>query len=103
MAWDVQRYADHIGLRNTGIGREDWEEALLRIFRPVENAPCLEVMPCTITDRHRRLLLWYLPHILRPERQVGAPVPNAVRNSERGAEIYVRRSSTVGKCIENQY
>lgn len=68
--WDVQRYADHINLKNTGIGRDDQEEALSRMFKPVENAPTLEVRPCTITDRHRRILLWYLPNILTPERQV---------------------------------
>jgi len=65
----VQRYADHIGLKNTGIGGEQ-EEGLLRMFKPIPDAPCLEVMPCTITDCHGRLLLWYLPNILRPDRQV---------------------------------
>lgn len=78
-AWDVQRYADHIGLKNTGTGREELEEALLRMFKPVENAPSLEVMPCTITDRHGRYLLWYLPNILKPERQVSGPECNALR------------------------
>ena len=70
--WDVQRYADHINLKNTGIGNNDREEALSRMFKPIENAPSLEVMPSTITDRHHRLLLWYLPNILTPERQVNA-------------------------------
>ena len=49
------------------------------MFRPVENAPSLEVMPSTITDLHRRLLLWYLPNILRPERQVNEALGNSYR------------------------
>ena len=78
-AWDVQRYADRINPRNTGIGADHREEALSHMFKPVDNAPALEIMPCTITDRHHRLLLWYLPNILRSERQVNAALCNARR------------------------
>jgi hypothetical protein len=39
-------------------------------FKPLETSPHLEITPCTIADRHGKLLVWYLPNILRPERQV---------------------------------
>jgi hypothetical protein len=46
------------------------QAAMLRSFKPIATDH-LEVNPCTITDRHGKLLVWYLPNILSPERQVG--------------------------------
>jgi hypothetical protein len=66
--WDVRRYADHIGLKYTGIN-DQYEETLQRMFKPLK-VDHLEIAPCIITDRHGHILLWYLPNILRPERQV---------------------------------
>ncbi|KAF8801179.1 hypothetical protein BYT27DRAFT_7115442, partial [Phlegmacium glaucopus] len=47
----------------------DHEEVLQRSFKPLKTTHHLQITPCTITDRHSRMLLWYLPNILRPERQ----------------------------------
>lgn len=66
--WDVRRYADRIGLRYTGIS-DQYEETLQRMFKPLK-VNHFEIAPCIITDRHGHILLWYLPNILRPERQV---------------------------------
>ena len=63
----MRRYADHIGLKYTG--NDVHEEMLQKRFKPLTTGR-LEITPCTITDRHGHLLLWYLPNILRPERQV---------------------------------
>lgn len=66
--WDVRRYADHIGLKYSGMNNE-LEESLRRIFKPLKDSH-LQISPCTIADRHGQVLLWYLPNVLRPERQV---------------------------------
>ena len=65
---DVRRYANHIGLKHSGIS-DDVAEKLQRLFKPLK-ADHLKITPCIITDRHGHILLWYLPNILRPERQV---------------------------------
>lgn len=62
----MRRYADHIGLKYTG--NDVREETLQKSFKPLKTNH-LEITPCTITDRHGQLLLWYLPNILRPERR----------------------------------
>ena len=64
----MRRYADHIGLKYSGLN-DELEESLRRTFKPLEDNR-LQISPCTITDRHGQVLLWYLPNILRPERQV---------------------------------
>jgi hypothetical protein len=56
-------------MRYTGFD-SDREEKLQKNFKPLKNDYYLEIRPCTITDRHGKMLLWYLPNILRPERQV---------------------------------
>lgn len=66
--WDVRRYADHFGVKYPGT-TSDREETMQKRFKPLKTNH-LEITPCTITDRHGRLLVWYLPNILRPERQV---------------------------------
>jgi hypothetical protein len=67
--WDVRRYADRITMKYPGIG-EEFEETMQKSFKPLKTSYHLEVTPCTITDRHGWVLVWYLPNILRPERQV---------------------------------
>jgi hypothetical protein len=42
---------------------------MLKSFKPIYTEH-LEVIPGTITDCHGKLLVWYLPNILSPERQV---------------------------------
>jgi len=65
----VQRYTDHIGIKYAGT-TSDRDETMQRAFKPLETSDHLQITPCTITDRHGQLLVWYLPNILRPERQV---------------------------------
>jgi hypothetical protein len=48
---------------------DNLEEILRKNFKPLK-VNHLEITPCTIADRHGQVLLWYLPNILRPERQV---------------------------------
>lgn len=48
---------------------ENFEGMLRKNFKPLKENH-LELTPCTITDRHGQVLLWYLPNILRPERLV---------------------------------
>lgn len=46
------------------------EEDLLMLFPPVENSVCL-YEPCIITDCEGRILVWYLPGLIGPNRGVG--------------------------------
>ena len=64
----MRRYTDHIGLKYSGMN-DNHEEMLQKTFKPLK-VDHLEITPCTITDRHGQVLLWYLPNVLRPERQV---------------------------------
>ncbi|KAF8816368.1 hypothetical protein BYT27DRAFT_7248436 [Phlegmacium glaucopus] len=66
--WDVRQYADHVGVKFTGI-TTDHEEVLQRSFKPLKKNYHLQIAPCTITDRHGRMMLWYLPNILQLECQ----------------------------------
>lgn len=68
--WDAQRYADHIGLKRNGIS-DDHEAMMLRSFKPIKTDH-LEIKPATITDRHEKLVVWYLPNILYPECRVNS-------------------------------
>jgi hypothetical protein len=68
-SWDARRYADRIGLKHPGTANE-FEDTMQRQFKPLNISHHLEITPCTITDRHGSLLVWYLPNILLPERQV---------------------------------
>src|ERR1700735_5443824 len=72
------------------------------MFKPVENAPSLEVMSCTITDRHHRLLLWYLPHILRPERRVNGALLKCQQILTTAPAFNVKQSSPDKSHFENQ-
>ncbi|KAF8148836.1 hypothetical protein B0H34DRAFT_805257 [Crassisporium funariophilum] len=65
--WDAQRYADLIGPKNNGISG-DQEATMFKSFKPIRTDH-LEITPSTIADRHGKLLVWYLPNILSPERQ----------------------------------
>ncbi|KAF8810593.1 hypothetical protein BYT27DRAFT_7091497 [Phlegmacium glaucopus] len=65
--WDVRRYADHCGVKYLGM-TSDREDIMRNGFKPLKS-DYLEIRPCTITDCHGWMLLWYLPNILRPERQ----------------------------------
>ena len=102
MVWDVQWYVDCINLKNTGIGKDDQEEALSQMFKPIENAPNLKVMPCTITDWHHWLLLWYLPNILRPEHQVNEALFQCLEMLTTTPAINVHWSSPDRSHIENK-
>jgi hypothetical protein len=55
-------------MKYSGIN-DNLDEMLKKIFKPLKDNH-LQITPCTIADRHGQILLWYLPNILRPERQV---------------------------------
>jgi len=42
---------------------------MFKSFKPIRTDH-LEITPSTIADWHGKLLVWYLPNILSPERQV---------------------------------
>lgn len=67
---------------------------MLKSFKPI-HINHLEVNPGTITDCHGKLLVWYLPNILVPERQVRRCniSPACI---DFGLEIHVFRPQTLG-------
>jgi hypothetical protein len=90
----VRRYADHIGLRYTGMN-DNLEETLRKNFKPLKSNH-LEITPCTIADRHGQVLLWYLPNILRQERQVRLKIERFILiNMEVNVGINVYRPQNV--------
>jgi len=66
--WDAVRYSDHIiGRRKIG---EDLEARLKVKFPPLFDDPKLCILPGVVTDKFGKVLVWYLPAILQPARQV---------------------------------
>jgi len=66
--WDMVRYSDHIiGHRKIG---DDLEENLKAKFPPLFVNPKLCILPGIVTDKFGKVLVWYLPAILQPARQV---------------------------------
>jgi len=66
--WDAVRYSDHIiGRRKFG---EDLEAKLKVKFPPLFHDPKLCILPSIVTDKFGKVLVWYLPAILQPARQV---------------------------------
>jgi hypothetical protein len=66
--WDIERYAEHISLRNTGVP-DDFDKLLQSKFEPLAG-DIIRILPLTVADRHGKLLLWYLPGIFTPKRHV---------------------------------
>lgn len=65
----MERYADYIGFRNTGVaGNTDM--ILQSKFEPVKCKTTIVIEPLTVADRHGRMLLWYLPNIFTMKRRV---------------------------------
>jgi hypothetical protein len=67
---------------------------MLKSFKPI-HINHLEVNPGTITDCHGKLLVWYLPNILVPERQV-CRCNISPAWIDFGLEIHVFRPQTLG-------
>ena len=62
------RYADHIiGRRNIGA---DMEAKLKARFPPLTHDSTLHIIPGIVVDKFGKVLVWYLPGILQPARQV---------------------------------
>lgn len=66
--WDIERYAEHITLKNTGI-TNDFDKFLQSKFEPLPDKT-VTLRPRTVADRHGQLLLWYLPGIFTAKRRV---------------------------------
>ncbi len=62
------RYADHIiGRRNIAA---DVEAKLKAKFPPLYQDSTLPIVPGMVVDKFGKVLVWYLPGILQPARQV---------------------------------
>ena len=62
------RYADQIiGRRNIAA---DVECKLKAKFPPLFHDPTLHIVPGIVVDKFGKVLVWYLPGILQPARQV---------------------------------
>jgi hypothetical protein len=69
--WDVERYADVMMGR-----RGDKEAKLKKEFPPLMADPTLSVEPGVIADMFGKIMVWYLPGILHPSRQVSPSYHN---------------------------
>jgi hypothetical protein len=68
VAWDVERYAD---MAKNGVESKQHEK--LRKYFPV--SPLGKISePTTIVDNHGKILVWYLPDIVSPERVVSLQI-----------------------------
>ena len=90
-------------MKYSGI-KDDLEIMLKKTFKPLKDNYHLEITPCTIADRHGQILLWYLPNILRTERQVGFTIHEIIDNASAdvNVEINVCRSQNVGTGIKDE-
>lgn len=68
-SWDASRYCDGIGAAMTGL-QSAAEQKLCQRFRPIYDPPVHAAKPFVITDKHRNGLVWYLPNLISPKRQV---------------------------------
>jgi hypothetical protein len=73
VSWDADRYADALGSRPSGHG-EAVEQAILKSYPidPQNNGRFISD-PCIIPDRNGKILYWYLPDALTPEKEVKTP------------------------------
>jgi hypothetical protein len=66
--WNIVHYADNITGRSK-IG-EEMEKKLMAQYKPIFSEPTLCIEPGIVTDLFGKILVWYLPTILHPRRQV---------------------------------
>ena len=69
-SWSVKDYTDElrrISPRCTGLNN-GLEEKLLKSFPPLQNETFMS--SGVVTDKNGLILMWYLPRILTPKRQV---------------------------------
>ena len=57
------------------------EEKITRRYPPIYNPVHHEAKPLVVTDLHRNVLVWYLPHILTAGRQVSSAGTGDYRKS----------------------
>jgi hypothetical protein len=67
--WDITRYTDRLGKKPSLKETQAKLDQLSRRFPP-ENPPINLSKPAIILDMHDRIIAWYLPGILTPDRQV---------------------------------
>lgn len=93
--WDADRYADFIIGHSTI--NEATEARLKAEFPPLFSEPTLLVQPGIITDIFGKILVWYLPAILHPRRQVWSIVQNLYfYHSEPPRQIF---SGAFANCV----
>src|ERR1700723_768176 len=71
VSWDADQYADALGSRPSGHG-EAVEQAILNRY-PIDPEHNGRFIPdsCIIHDRNGKILYWYLPDALTPDKKVG--------------------------------
>jgi hypothetical protein len=70
MGWSVVKYVEilsRMGTRCTGV-QDHIEEELRRLFPPAATETIAE--PCLVVDSEGMILLWFLPGLVKSERQV---------------------------------
>ena len=94
-------YTDNI----TGRTRlpDDTEIKLQSQYKPIYSEPILSVRPGIVTDLFGKILVWYLPSILHPDRQVCAIIRNThIKHTiDDFLEKALRRSLEALQCIED--
>jgi hypothetical protein len=70
VSWDADRYSDRLGARPTG--QKANFKATLQNHYPIDpqNMDRYINEPCVVPDRNGKILFWYLPDALTPERKV---------------------------------
>jgi hypothetical protein len=71
VSWDADRYADALGSRPSGHGEAVEQSILNRYPIDPQHDGSFISDPCIIHDRNGKILFWYLPEALTPDKQVG--------------------------------
>lgn len=70
--WNIVHYADNVTGR-TKIS-DEIENKLQSQYKPIASELALHVDPGIVTDLFGKVLVWYLPAILHPQRQVSVEI-----------------------------
>ena len=74
LQWSVNQYVTELWQRGNRVsGFQEWlEEEMEKLFKPCE-AELID-SPCVVVDTEGWILVWYLPGLLEPWRQVSGIV-----------------------------
>jgi hypothetical protein len=88
--WDAEEYFRRLGKRNFGL-QEPFEASMLQGFPPIELSQYLLpadaarggviANPFVVTDIKDRVILWFLPGVFTPSRQVSIQIMIAFREA----------------------